>query len=98
LTLLQDVPDDRRGARFRCVLAFSQPNDPKTHWVEGVCEGAIGRASRGDFGFGYDPLFIPTGYRQTFGELGKDVKNRLSHRASALRKIKPLLFDILRGV
>jgi XTP/dITP diphosphohydrolase len=55
---------------------------------DGVCEGRIIFASRGKNGFGYDPLFVPAGFEQTFAELGEDVKNQLSHRAKALAKLK----------
>jgi XTP/dITP diphosphohydrolase len=97
LELLGHTPDDKRTARFRCVLALATPGgDIQT--ADGTCEGRITTDPRGDAGFGYDPLFIPVGYQKTFGELGYDIKNRLSHRAIALRKIKPLLFDIFKGV
>jgi len=55
---------------------------------EGVCEGTIGLAPGGKGGFGYDPLFIPAGFEQTFAELGEETKNQLSHRAKALEKVK----------
>ena len=55
---------------------------------DGVCEGRIVFAPRGKNGFGYDPLFVPAGFEQTFAELGNDVKNQLSHRAKALEKLK----------
>lgn len=73
---------DRR-ARFRCVLALCAP-DGRTWTVEGSCQGRIIETHRGNNGFGYDPLFIPDGYDQTFAELPADVKNRISHRARAL--------------
>jgi XTP/dITP diphosphohydrolase len=59
-----------------------------TEIFDGACEGRIGFAPRGRGGFGYDPLFAPTGFEQSFAELGEDVKNRLSHRAQALVKLK----------
>ena len=55
---------------------------------DGTCEGRIGFAPRGKNGFGYDPLFVPVGFEQSFAELGEDVKNKLSHRAKALEKLK----------
>lgn len=95
LRLLEGVPADRRIARFRCVLALAEasPNSAlrTPHLFEGVCEGRIGFAPKGQGGFGYDPLFIPDGYAQSFAELGEDVKNRLSHRARALEKLKEWL-------
>jgi XTP/dITP diphosphohydrolase len=104
LRLLGDLPLDRRTARFRCVLAltpvprpesegsspvcYAEEAELQTELFEGTCEGRIGFAARGRGGFGYDPLFMPSGYEQTFGELSEEVKNRLSHRASALEKLK----------
>jgi len=55
---------------------------------EGACEGRVGLAPRGQAGFGYDPLFLPDGFSQTFAELAGEIKNRLSHRALALAKLK----------
>ena len=60
----------------------------QTELFEGVCEGRIGFDPKGKGGFGYDPLFVPEGYTQTFAELGEEIKNRLSHRARALRLLK----------
>jgi XTP/dITP diphosphohydrolase len=92
LRLLRDVPPEKRTARFRCVLAFVPVHPPSAipqpRFFEGVCEGRIGDAPRGQGGFGYDPLFIPNGFNQTFAELGEETKNRLSHRARALAALK----------
>jgi XTP/dITP diphosphohydrolase len=104
LRLLRDVPLDKRTARFRCVLAltpvvrsegkgaspvcYAEEAELQTELFEGTCEGRIGLAPRGRRGFGYDPLFVPSGYEQTFGELSEEVKNRLSHRAIALEKLR----------
>lgn len=73
-----------RSARFRTVIALSSP-DGKVETVEGECPGTIIEELRGSNGFGYDPLFIPDGYAETFAELSSEVKNRISHRANALR-------------
>lgn len=74
-----------RRARFRTVLALTRPGEePLT--VEGTCEGVLIEELRGSNGFGYDPLFVPDGYDQTFAELSAEVKNKISHRASALAK------------
>jgi XTP/dITP diphosphohydrolase len=89
-------------ARFHCVLAFtavpaqcatgSSPTcyldeaELSTMLFDGACEGQIIPAAKGAHGFGYDPLFIPNGHTQTFAELGEDVKNKISHRAQAMRK------------
>ncbi len=104
LRLLKDVPAERRTARFRCLLALTPvvPQEPQTalpvcqanelelltELFEGVCEGRIISSLRGQGGFGYDPLFVPAGCDRTFGELGEGSKNRLSHRARALEKLK----------
>ena len=55
---------------------------------EGACEGRIGLAPQGEGGFGYDPLFIPAGYQESFAQLGETIKNQLSHRSRALLKVK----------
>ena len=73
---------DRR-ARFRTVIALSDP-DGTAQTVSGKCEGMIINQLRGTNGFGYDPLFVPDGYEETFAELDTSVKNRISHRANAL--------------
>ena len=101
LRLLADVPPAKRTARFRCVLALVPVGSPKSEirspkLFEGVCEGRIIFSPRGKGGFGYDPLFVPTGFDQTFAELGEEVKNQLSHRAKALAKLKRRL-DSLPG-
>jgi len=75
---------DRR-ARFRTVIALADP-DGNVQTVEGTCEGFIINELRGTNGFGYDPLFMPDGYKQTFAELSAVEKNRISHRARALQK------------
>jgi XTP/dITP diphosphohydrolase len=76
--------DDQRRARFRCVVALAH-NGNLLGTFEGVVEGRIADQIRGDAGFGYDPIFIPDGYEQTFGELSPEVKNMISHRAKAMR-------------
>lgn len=74
-----------RSARFRCVVALAMP-DGGCITVEGICEGNIAKEESGMNGFGYDPLFIPKGYTQTFAEMSPKQKNDLSHRGTALRK------------
>ena len=76
--------DHSRRARFVCVVAFASAASDALELFEGVCEGRIAPSPRGTGGFGYDPLFIPDGYDETFGELSAEIKNRLSHRARAL--------------
>jgi len=97
LRLLKDVPAEKRTARFRCVIALVKVQSPKSkaqspQLFDGACEGRIGFAPRGKNGFGYDPLFMPVGFEQSFAELGEAVKNKLSHRAKALKKAESV-FD-----
>jgi len=73
-----------RQARFRCAIALSDPRGV-VRTVTGVCEGRLLNAIRGAGGFGYDPLFVPNGYAQTFAELSAETKNAISHRACALQ-------------
>ena len=79
-----------RQARFIAAIAVVHPNsEPKV--VLGVCEGHIRQNPLGESGFGYDPVFVPDGYDQTFAELGEKTKNRISHRAKALEQAIALL-------
>jgi XTP/dITP diphosphohydrolase len=85
LEKLRGVAD--RRARFRCVLALCEPGGRE--WtVAGACPGRLLDAPRGTGGFGYDPLFVPDGHTRTFAELDPAEKNRLSHRAAALREAR----------
>jgi XTP/dITP diphosphohydrolase len=77
-------------------VCYADEYEMQTELFDGVCEGRIAFAPRGNNGFGYDPFFAPVGFEQTFAELGEDVKNKLSHRARALAKLKVHL-DELRG-
>ena len=79
---MRGVPEERRGAHFVCVLLVLTAAGEEIVF-EGVCGGALTDEPRGGAGFGYDPLFVPDGYAQTYAELGDDVKNRISHRARA---------------
>jgi XTP/dITP diphosphohydrolase len=103
LRLLQNHPRPWT-ARFHCVLAFTpviavepQSASPTCYLDEaelgtmifdGACEGQIVPDAKGAHGFGYDPLFAPNGFNQTFAELGDEVKNRISHRAQAMQKFR----------
>ena len=82
-----DAKSDQRRARFRCVLAVARGGRVLATF-EGVVEGKIAERPRGSHGFGYDPLFIPDGFEQTFAELPEEVKNNISHRAKAIRKFQ----------
>lgn len=104
LRLLQKVSAAQRTGRFRCVLALTpvleasaknaspvcaaNEAELETELFDGTCEGRIAHAPSGQGGFGYDPLFIPNGYEQSFAELGEATKNQLSHRANALAKLR----------
>ena len=104
LLTMRQVPLEKRTARFRCVIAltplllpqaetaspvcYADEHELETRLFEGTCEGRIGFEERGTGGFGYDSLFLPTGYDQTFAELGDGIKNGLSHRGRALAALK----------
>ncbi|AET70634.1 non-canonical purine NTP pyrophosphatase, rdgB/HAM1 family [Desulfosporosinus orientis DSM 765] len=90
LQLLRDVPEDKRSARFRCALVVATP-DGREFLTEGTVEGRILRERRGSDGFGYDPLFYVPDYSRTMAELTLAVKNKLSHRGQAFRKVIPIL-------
>ena len=90
LSAIRDVPDNERTARFKCAVALAEPGG-RADVVVGVCDGKIIREPRGNLGFGYDPVFVPHGYDQTFAELGDQIKNRISHRAKALRMALKLI-------
>jgi XTP/dITP diphosphohydrolase len=107
LRLLANIPETLRRARFRCVIAFTpvpartpkaaspvcEANEAEleTELFSGACEGRIIDTARGAHGFGYDPLFVPDGFSETFAELGEEQKNRISHRSKALQQLKARL-------
>ncbi len=78
--------EDRRRARFRCVVALAR-NGNLLETFEGTVAGRITDEPRGDSGFGYDPIFVPDGFEQSFAELPAEVKNTISHRAKAIRAL-----------
>ena len=85
---LENVPDEKRGAEFVCVIAVALPDGDTVHLAEGICRGSIAQTeSTGISGFGYDPVFIPEGYDRTFADISDDEKNELSHRGRAAKKI-----------
>lgn len=81
---------DDRSARFRCVMVLARGGEALSHF-SGAVEGTILTGKRGGGGFGYDPLFVPAGYQESFAELGEEIKNSLSHRARALDLVKDWL-------
>jgi len=100
--LLRELGENNnRKARFRTVIALlekredgeNEDHQPLIHCFEGIVNGHIAREKSGTAGFGYDPLFVPDGYEESFAALGEDVKNTISHRARSCRK----LADYLKG-
>ena len=79
-----------RSGRFRCVMALAKNGEPIATF-DGAVEGTIINQEKGGGGFGYDPLFVPEGHCETFGELAAEVKNGMSHRGRALVKVKEYL-------
>jgi len=96
LAEMEGVPEEQRGARFRCVIAIATP-DGGARTVEGVFEGRIAHAVRGEHGFGYDPIFFVPEFGVTSAELAPDKKNEVSHRGQAARRARELLKDMARG-
>ncbi|NOT47244.1 MAG: RdgB/HAM1 family non-canonical purine NTP pyrophosphatase [Acidobacteria bacterium] len=87
LAEMECAPDKIRSARFVCAMTIANENGEILAAAEGVCEGRIAEAPRGNGGFGYDPIFVPDGYNNTFGELNDAEKQQISHRARAAAKI-----------
>ncbi|MSS85264.1 RdgB/HAM1 family non-canonical purine NTP pyrophosphatase [Actinomycetaceae bacterium WB03_NA08] len=96
LAQLSDVPDRHRQAAFVSAIALVLPDGGETV-VEGRVEGMLTREARGSGGFGYDPIFIPTGHEQTTAEMTAEEKNALSHRGIALRKLLPIVTELTLG-
>ncbi len=90
LEQLEGVPEEKRTARFVCAMAVACP-DKKTEVVRGTIEGIIGYESRGENGFGYDPIFFVPELNKSTAELSMDEKNKISHRGKALDKVKDIL-------
>lgn len=95
LTEMQGIPDEQRRAAFHCVVALAWP-DGRCKTFTGLISGLIMRGERGDGGFGYDPLFMVPEYGKTTAELPLEIKNRISHRGMALRKVIPVLKELAR--
>lgn len=92
--LLNEIKEkDNRKARFVCVMALADETGEIIHLTEGICDGEIALNISGTNGFGYDPIFVPKDFTQTFGELSSDIKHEISHRAQAIRKIIRFLRD-----
>jgi XTP/dITP diphosphohydrolase len=91
---LEEVPDAKRTGRFRAAMVLAAPGGRILAESEGSVEGLITRELRGSAGFGYDPLFLLPEFGQTMAELGLDIKNRISHRAVALRRLREKLEEL----
>ncbi|WP_026572269.1 XTP/dITP diphosphatase [Bacillus sp. UNC438CL73TsuS30] len=91
---LKDVPEEERKARFYCALAVAVPNQ-ETMTVSGTCEGRILTERKGTHGFGYDPIFYVPNLGLAMAELPSEEKNKISHRANALKKLDTVLDSIL---
>jgi XTP/dITP diphosphohydrolase len=85
LRMMADIKPENRTARFRTVICYCNGDD--VWYVEGICKGQIIDEERGDAGFGYDPIFVPNGFGQTFAEMTPDQKNKLSHRGKAIENL-----------
>ncbi len=95
LTELDKTANKERKARFVCEMALSDETGQIKFRARGICTGKIAGKPKGNYGFGYDPVFIPEGFSETFGELPNDLKQEISHRAKATQKIIEFLSDFL---
>ncbi len=95
LEMLKNTGDAMRRGRFVCVMALANAGGTVIYTAKGVCTGSISDAPKGNNGFGYDPIFKPDGYDQTFGQLTDDVKRAISHRAKAAELIIRYLLDFI---
>ncbi len=96
LSLMKDVPAEKRTARFVCSLAMASPQEILIQ-TEGTFEGSIAREESGENGFGYDPIFFVPEQSKTAAQLTATEKNAISHRGSALSKLKPLLTALVQS-
>ena len=93
LSVMENVPDDMRSARFRTVISFV--DEIQELWTEGLIQGRITKTRRGNMGFGYDPVFYVPHLEKTFAELSTNEKNKISHRGIALQKLRKILVNVL---
>lgn len=96
LEMMSGLSDDQRSCRFECVAAIAEPGGTLQE-CRGVCEGRVAHTPRGDFGFGYDPIFFVSALGKHMAELPPQVKQQISHRGQALRCAIPLLRRIFAG-
>lgn len=97
LAEMSGIEDPHRTACFVCEIAFSDPEGVIAFTASGRCEGAIAAKPNGHNGFGYDPVFIPEGFKLTFGELGDETKQKISHRSKAAAKLSAFLVKFGRS-
>ena len=95
---LEKTGGKNRAARFVCAMAVADATGKIVHSAEGICNGRIAKKPRGTGGFGYDPIFIPDGFENTFGELSNDVKQQISHRFRAFLRNNPVFTAFLRDL
>ncbi len=93
---LENIPIKDRDAKFKTIIVLITEGK-KEIVVCGECKGKIGLKEMSGDGFGYDPLFVPDGYKKTFAEIGEIEKNKISHRANALKNLKKEILKIMRG-
>lgn len=94
LKLLKNVSKNKRNAKFVCAAALVFP-DGKTYVVKEECKGSIEFYPKGEHGFGYDPIFLVTEYNKTFAELGDKIKNQISHRGKAMRRMIIIINELV---
>ena len=95
LKLLEGIPTEKRTARFVCCLCLASPEEILIE-TQGTLEGLITKSPVGENGFGYDPIFLVPGLNKTVAQLTAERKNAISHRGNAIRKLKPLLNELLK--
>ncbi len=93
LKLLENVPKNKRNAKFVCVVVLVFPNG-KIYMVKEECKGSITFNPKGEHGFGYDPIFLVPEYDKTFAELGDKIKNQISHRGKAMRRMINIINEL----
>ncbi len=94
LNELKNIPSELRTAKFKTVVCFYL-DEKKYYFFEGIVKGIIINEKRGSNGFGYDPLFVPDGFSKTYAEMDFNLKNQISHRVKAFRKLKDFLDSFL---
>ncbi len=94
LRALDGIPEDSRGAAFRCVIIIAEPGSNDVHVAKGELRGIIGQTGKGTNGFGYDPIFVVAGHGKTMAEFDSKTKNMLSHRGRAARAAREIVSEL----